>query len=223
MERLTFHARLLAVLLVVVGAYVYLAPQATYSGKTEKWMEQHAPKQVGDFVMIPGQDNPEVTYRMNEYTYNELKPYGIVARVFDRDGEQYDAVVVASRRHESFHDPRVCFTAQNWSIEREESAIIKTKTRGDVPVTVAEMLSSDPNKRRTRSIAVFFYRGPTGFHPTTLKLKWGMFVSQFRGNTDIDGVFYRIIPVGTDPDKQRLFEFIAAWLDEANETSGGYF
>lgn len=223
MEGLTTRVWALAAVIVGLGAFVALTPKSTAEVKTEDQLEQLAPTQLGEFQMIRSREDSAVSYRMDDRTYEELKPFGIVARVFEAGNRSYDVVVIASNRHESFHDPRVCFSAQGWTFTGETQDVIKT-SRGDVPVTHVTMVSGGTDgRKRTNAQGLFFYKGPGGFSATTLQLKWGMFKSRLSGNTNVDGVFYRIIPRESGTTKEELFEFTAKWLEKAGQTSNNYF
>ncbi len=102
MERL--KARMYVASALVLGAGILatgLQPERPQP-KTEAWMEQRLPRRVGSFSFVPGPDNPEQTYRMEESTYELLKPYGIVCRVFRSGSEAYDVVVIASSSRQTF-------------------------------------------------------------------------------------------------------------------------
>jgi hypothetical protein len=218
MEGLKLRVFVFAALMLVLGVLVWAAPRANTVNRSESWMEQRMPDTVGNFRYRRSADNPEQSYRMDQTTYDVLKPFGIVCRVYEFAGRAYDVVVIASRDKDSFHDPRVCFTAGGFAIRLEQRGMIKTKTRGLVPVTIAH-LSSD----RGQQSSVFFYRGPGGFTATTMGLKWDMFKEQFGGGDNIDGVFYRIIPLNRGTTDEELARFVGQFLDEAKVTSDGYF
>lgn len=186
--------------------------------KNEEWMVANSPRQIGAYQYEPGRDNPEVSYKMDEGTYDTLKPWGIVARRFRGDDKVFDAVLIASESKDSFHDPRVCFTAQQFNIDKETVDMVQTQTRGTIPVTLAEMSSKEG-----KTLTVFFYRGPGGFYPTTQDLKKNMFIHQCKTMEDPQGVFYRFIAMYPGANKADLFKFIGEFLDKSGETSGGFF
>lgn len=218
MEGLKLRAFVVAGVLLAMGAIVGLSAQpVSAGGKSEDWMKEQALTKVGAYRMETSHDDPGVTYRMPQSTYDVLVPYGIVARVFRHENQSYDVVLIASRDRRSFHDPRVCFSAQNYQIESEETIEIPTKTRGTIPATLAKM--KGPNGP---TVAVFFYRGPHGFHASTMGLKWALLFDQLKGKSDLDGVFYRIIPSG-DLSTDKLVRFIGMYMDESGRHSKGYF
>lgn len=239
MERLKKRVWIVAGVFVIWGAMLQFAPEIPRSlvrsalgvagikgssvrvaaeNKTEAWMEANTPKEVGNYHFLPSADNPAVSYKMDEGTYKELAPWGIVARRFADGDKIFDAVLIASESKDSFHDPRVCFTAQQFTIDKETVDYVQTKTRGTIPVTLAEMTSKEG-----KSLTVFFYRGPGGFFPTTQKLKLNMFLHQCKTMESPQGVFYRFIPLYLGAQKEDLFKFIAEFMDTSAGVSGGFF
>ena len=101
--------------------------------------------------------------------------------------------------------------------------MVETETRGTVPVTLVLMDGPDDRNK----IAAFLYKGPGGFYGSTQRLKVAMFLEQMKGGDDLDGAFYRFIPLNLAPDDPdpttKLKRFVAAFVDAANQASGGYF
>lgn len=221
MEGLRKRTLFLAVGFIVVGLGFRAFAQASHVKRTEKWMQTVTPKEVPGYRMEKSAANPEISYQSDKMVYDTLVPYGIVARVFQQEkGNQvYDVNVIASSTKDSFHDPRVCFTAQGWNIDKETSATVKTETRGEVKVTLAEMSHAKLGKHP----AVFFYKGPDGFTPTTAGLKIQMLKHQFMTLRDQEGTFYRVIALSRDCTTEDLLKFTGQWLDEANKVSDGFF
>ena len=206
----------IGVICVAVVVFALTAVDAM-SGKDEQWMIDNSPKQLEGFKMEP--------YKMDEVTYVTLEPYGIVARIYENTetGEKYDVVLIASKSKDSFHDPRVCFSAQGWSLNTQWSDSVETETRGVVYMTITNM--DGPGGRG--KLAAFLYRGQNKFYKSTNELKLGMFLEQLKGGKDLDGVFYRFIPNHNNPDAKQMEtdmkRFIALFLDEAARVSDGFF
>ena len=216
----------IAVLLLLAGAgAIAFTKRSIGEPKTEAWMLQNTPKQFGSYRMHASADSRDYSYKLDDVTYRTLDPYGIVARVYESSetGESYDTVVVASRSKDSFHDPRVCFSAQGWAISNQWADSVQTKTRGKVPVTLVVM--DGPGGKN--KLAAFVYKGQGKFYASTQRLKLAMFIEQLTGGHNLDGVFYRIIPQNASPDDKdqttKLKRFIGEYLDAADETSHGYF
>jgi hypothetical protein len=211
--------------LLVGGLVVAFTDRPAGEPKTEQWMLETLPLEFGDYRASSSPENNLYTYKMDEVTYGTLDPYGIVARVYtsSETNEEYDAVVIASRSKDSFHDPRVCFSAQGWAIANQWVEMVDTESRGKVPVTLVLMDSADVRNR----VAAFLYKGPGGFYGSTQRLKTAMLIEQFFGGQDLDGVFYRFIPLNLDPmDPDRttkIKRFVAEFVDAANAASDGYF
>lgn len=224
MEGLRKRVFVLAGVFVAVGiGFQAFSAQAKNITRTETWMEQVAPKELPGYTMVPSRDpkNPNVTYKSDPVVYDTLDPYGIVAREFREKGgpKHFDVNVIASSTKDSFHDPRVCFTAQGWNLDDQKEAIVKTATRGDVPVTLAEMNHADYGKHPS----VFFYKGPEGFTATTAGIKIQMLKKQFLTLKDQEGVFYRFIALSPGTSTDDLLKFVGEYLDESGKTSDGYF
>ncbi len=221
MEGLIKRAFVIAGVLIASGILINVTRPREYRQKTEDELIAMMPTKVNNmpFMVDHMGTDPRISYKMDPVSYNTLKPFGIVCRIYTDGVKKYDAVVIASRSRDSFHDPRVCFSAQGWTIERFQRAEIKTESRGVVPITLVGMSSSQEKNK----LAAFFYRGPRGtFYGSTQGLKWGMFVEKFRGGDDIDGVFYRFIP-REGVTEEEFLKFMANFLDAAKESSGGYF
>jgi exosortase len=200
-------------LFVLCGAVIIAAPKPKAApGRTEAWMESKAPLQIDNYKVTS-------TYKMDPSTYAELQPYGIVCRIFTAGVESYDVTLVASNRKTSFHDPRVCFPAQGWSFNDQQKIMIQTQTRGVIPATLITMEGDD----HSQQLAAYFYRDRKGFYPSPQGLSWSMFIDQFAGRTDNEGVFYRFMPNHKGATVDQLTHFIERYMDEAPKTSGGYF
>jgi hypothetical protein len=220
MEGLSLRAYLVAGALLLMTGWVYLTPRpGKVAGKDEAWMGKVAPAKVANYTFIAGSEDPLCTYKSPEMVYKSLVPtVGILARVYEYQGQRFDVNLIASRDKASFHDPRVCFTAQDYTITEEQAIQIKTTTRGKISATLAKMTTP----KNEQAIAVFFYRSNHGFFADTTRLKFSMLWDQIWGRTDIDTVFYRFIPDG-DVRPEKLIEFIATYMDTAGATSKGYF
>ncbi|HEY3782689.1 MAG TPA: exosortase/archaeosortase family protein [Fimbriimonadaceae bacterium] len=200
-------------LLTLTGGILYAAPKPKpLPGRTEAWMESIAPSLIGDYKVTS-------TYKMEPSTYSELQPYGIVCRIFGNGKESYDVTLVASNRKSSFHDPRVCFPAQDQSIDDQHQVLLQTATRGVIPITVISMTEGDT---KNKELAAFFYRGPKGFYATPQALSWAMLKDQFFGTND-EGVFYRFMPQNPNATEDQMEAFIKEYMDQSGKISGGFF
>lgn len=218
MNRLTQRAYLLAAVLAAAGGLYQISGAAKGPQRTEAWMQQTALTGFGKYkTMVDASLPGKVSYEMDKGTYNELKPFGIVARILS-DGERgYDVTLIASSDKASFHDPRTCFTAQGWELSGEEIVAVDTKTRGPVEITFTHLKKDGGDK-----VGAFFYRGPDGFTATTLGLKKQMLWSQFKG-VKAESVFYRFIPQEASTTKEQLLAFVRDYLDASNAPTHGYF
>jgi hypothetical protein len=218
LEGLKKRAYGLAVMFFVGGLLAHLATPAEASGHDEKWMEKAAVSHVGRFAMVPGPDPSEsVTYKMDPVTYKELAPQGIVCRDFEDGASLFDVVLVASQAKDSFHDPRVCFTAQGWQLDQESQADVPT-SRGTFPVTVARIRSENGERW-----AAFGYRTPYGFTGSTNQLKLQMFKYSLMHSQSGAGVFYRFIGMSSDITRESLLKFIQSYMNASAKVSQGFF
>lgn len=212
MERLRLRGIVLGVLLLAAGIWIQTTPRVGASTmRTEAWLEQVAPTKAGSFRV-------DSAYKMDETTYSELKPHGIVARRFGDGLRTYDVVLIASNRKESFHDPRVCFVGQGWNLLSQTQKTIST-SRGPIPITVAKMSHEGQGQR----IAAFFYKGPGGFYATPQSLTFQWLLRQLKGETENEAVFYRFIPDWDGATEDELSQFISVYLESADASSNGYF
>lgn len=221
MERLKKNLILLAALFAVVGAgaqYV-LYQHRMEKHITEKELVELAPMEWDNFKMQKAPDDDRISYKMDETTYNVLKPHGIVARVVENATEKFDVVVIASNDTDSFHDPHVCFTAQGFEFAHESTEMVQTKTRGEVPITFTRVKNKDQDL-----VAAYFYKDPTNkFHAGTTGLAIAMLKDQIVTLKRRDAVFYRVIALSPEMTKDQFLEFVGRYLDVANEKSKGYF
>jgi Protein of unknown function (DUF3485) len=207
---------LAAVLAVTGGASLVLSHPSDDKSRNEAWLETITPAKIAGYELQQSPENPKISYRMDKMTYDTLNPYGIVARVFNGQGASIDTVIIGSQKDDSFHDPRQCFTSQFWELNDLRTIQIPTKSRGNIPATFVNLKGRDRN-----SIAVFFYRGPGGFFPSTMGLKFDMLRHELATSKAADGVFYRFIAQGTTTSDQ-LLSFISQYVDEADQVSKGF-
>jgi hypothetical protein len=221
MERLTLRAFVVGGALLAAGMFIQLTPAVTLTSRTEEFMEQKAPLQVGDYKFVPDpmREKPNQSYVISPETYETLKPFGIVARVYTRGSEAYEVLLIASNDKNSFHDQRVCFSAQGYTLTSETTETMQTK-RGPVSFTLVKMTG----KERGDQLAAYFYKGPHNrFYAAPGQLTWAMFVEQFLSGTDLECVFYRFIPMRAETTKEELMRFMGSYLEEAEKSSEGYF
>lgn len=225
MEGLKSRAILCVVALFVAGGASLVFRPAQGETKTEEWMIENSPQELTGYVTQAGAEDARVSYVMSKSTYDVLEPFGIVARVYrDKEtGESFDVVLIAGRSRESFHDPRVCFSAQGWSLSNQWLDFVDTKTHGRVPVTIALMESPEQKDQ----LAAYVYKGPGGFFANAQGLKMAMLWERLLGRPASDGVFYRFIPDHRVTDQAgqttELKRFVGEYLDAASQSSRGYF
>jgi hypothetical protein len=217
MEGLTKRLFVFGGAVMAMGAIMNFAPRPSQKILTESDIEKLLPTKVGDFS-CKFEGSTAASYKMPQSTYDTLKPWGIVARVFRKANESYDVVAVASRSGESFHNPQVCFTAQGWVLSNERVELLHTKTRGDVPVTIVDMANST-----SKTNALYFFKVNSGYYGPIRECKINMAKYMFThfGKSD-EGAFIRVIPT-TEQSVDNIKKFTADWIDEANKVSNGYY
>ena len=203
-------------LLTSIGVAFNFAPRPAETSMTEDQVINMLPIKVGRFQPMM-KDGEKVSYKMDQSSYDILKPWGICARVFVNGNESYDVVAIASNSKESFHDPQICFSAQGWRLSNQREDVIRTKTRGDVPVTLVDMEQGGNEK-----VAMYFFRLSKGYYGNMGKVKRDMLTHLFTKLSKDEGAFIRIIPTG-NLDLEKMKAFAANWVDEANESSKGYY
>ena len=219
MSPIAIRTYTVAGLMLAIGVLGLLSTSRAGTGKTEAFLEEKAPVMMPGYQMVPGTEGGlRYTYKMDKGTYAALKPFGIVARQYSDGGAIFDAVLITSDSHESFHDPKICFSSQGWTFRdlREES--VDVPGVGPIPMTFAEM-----DGPRSRTVAAYFYRGPKGFVSGSKRLQLDMFQEVMMGRPAQDATFYRFIPATDGIGVDRLKTFIKTYMLAAKKSSGGYF
>ena len=218
MEGLIKRTWMLAGMVGAMGAVTMFVPPPRSKAINENWMAQRAPAAVGPYHFVSNPDTPGQSYRMGKSTYDTLQPSGIIAREYRSGDKLFDVVLIASDSGESFHDPRVCFTASGWNISHERHVLVPTQADGKVPMTFVKMTGD----KQTKS-ALYFYRGPYGYEAVARKMRFEMLVGQLIHIRNDQGVFYRFIPMSDGISDEDLTQFASQYLDEAHRVSGGFF
>jgi hypothetical protein len=209
----------LAGVLFASGAFA-MANASAKTGKRmdERMMEQKAPKSMAGYQMIPGPEGLSYSYKMPQSTYDTLKPYGIVAQTFTDGRSMFDVVLISSDNHESFHDPKICFSGQGWTFDSTRQETIDIGAGRQIPATVVEMQGPTG-----QSSAIYFYKGPVGFRSKPQALQLDMFKEVLVGHKPTDSTFYRFMPSSPGVTLEQLKGFIKTYMVSAAEESGGFF
>ncbi|HAY13066.1 MAG TPA: exosortase-associated EpsI family protein [Fimbriimonadaceae bacterium] len=207
-------------LFLAVGALANFRSKITgYERLTEDQVEQLMPQEeVAGYRYVKSDSDPMQTYKMDETTYEMLKPFGIVSRVYENNaGQRIDAVLIASDDSDSFHDQQWCFQGQGWEFSKIELRTIDTKTFGKIPVKYIEM----NHKERGSAISLFTFKGPDKkFYDSFDAMWWDFITREFKSGKPQAGSFYRFISI-YDVSKEDLDAFAAAYIDEVERTSQG--
>lgn len=219
MERLKIRTYAVGFLLLACGVALHAMPKPAYAKKDEVFMEKAAPTLVNNFKFEPSHDYPMCSYKVDKVTYETLNPFGAVGRIYSDGKESYDVLLISSNDKNSFHDNRICFQAQGYTITGQSTETIDTP-RGPVPVTLVEVTHVE----RGKMIAAMFYKGPhQKWYPLNYDLTWAMFLEQLKMGDNLDSTFYRVIPMFANPNKERLLAFIKDYVVAAEKSSNGFF
>ncbi len=201
---------LIAGLFAVFGVAVIARPTAKPYHVDEAWLERQYPTVLGKFVMQPGIDGSTGhSYKMDATTYETLKPYGIVGRTLSDGVHTMDVVTLAGDSEESFHNPLLCFQAQDWSVHWSKEIVIPTKSRGNVHATIAEASRAG----MAPQYAVYTFEGPRGTFPSPWTLKDDMFWSEFKSGKVQFGTFFRFLSLTPNMSEEQVVQFARDYLD----------
>src|SRR5687768_15313922 len=190
--------KLVLVLFALVGIAAFAIRPKVYLEKEEDWMEGTIPEQIQGYQFASStKSNPMM--KMDENTYNILDPFGIVVRAYTgpTDGKSYEFTVIAGNSRKSFHDPQICFSAQQWQlIDPRKRDVNIPSLGGKIPATVMAL-----DRHGLRGIAMYFYGGPGGWRHSPLALPVDLTIARLMLKDDIDAQFYRfIMQPATTPD-----------------------
>ncbi len=182
-------------LFIVTGVTAILLPAKHYEGKTEEWMESVVPRGLEGY-------HYQGPVKMDDRTYQILQPFGIVGRRYlGPDGRFYEVTLIAGNSRKSFHDPQVCFSAQNWRLEESRKHWVDIPALGGkVPATVIAIRSSEQ-----QGTTLYFYRTPFGFRHDPFYIPFDLALAKILMRNRVDAIFYRFI---VSP---------ASWKDENDE------
>lgn len=213
MEKLRLRLIVAIAVLLVGGLLNAAVRRPNPDAFDEKWMEQHLPRTIDGWGFIPSRENPEQSYVSSPQTYEMLKPFGIVARVYEVDGVRYDAMVIASDNPDSFHDPLVC---QSGKIVSSKVESVETRTRGRTPFFVSK---TDFDGRP--GWMVWTYQGPRGMRADVISLTTDMFLSELQTGRLGSATFFRVLSIGPKIAKDEVVRFAVRYIDLTWETAGG--
>ncbi|CAN5524653.1 hypothetical protein BH11ARM2_BH11ARM2_01570 [soil metagenome] len=212
------HLVVAGTLLLAAGVFANLSPRSKAPDRDQNWMAARLPQTFDGYNYPPSQADPQVSYRMSDITYTTLKAYGIVSRLYEKAGQRYDTVVIASANSDSFHDPAVCFQSQGSVLDEQRTGAVETKSHGTVPITLLSTTLSGQKR-----LAAFLYKGPDGFRAAPMSLLLDLFFGELRTSKVQEGVFYRFIALSSNATEDDLKKYVGEFLDASAKTSDGYF
>jgi hypothetical protein len=140
---------------------------------------------------------------MNQQTYDILEPFGIVVRQYqDEQGRILDFTVIAGNTRKPFHDPQICFSAQDWYLEEPKMRKIKIPALGDeIPATVMSMQRISQAGRR--GVAVYFYKDPIAWRHSPLYVPFDLTAAKLMLKSNADAQFFRfMLNPATEPEDE---------------------
>lgn len=190
--------KLVIALFLVAGIAAFAIKPKTYAERTEEWMEKVIPEQVPGYQFASSsKSNP--ASKMDKNTYDILDPFGIVGRQYvgQTSGRSYDATVIAGNSRKSFHDPQICFSAQQYQlIDPGLREVDIPALGGKIPTTAMAL-----DRNGMRGVAMYFYGGPGGWRHSPLILPIDLTWAKLTLQDSIDAQFYRfILQPATSPD-----------------------
>lgn len=219
MNKVRTSVAIALVAMLAAGVWAnFFAVLSGYERPTENELETWVPRQVGDYKMIAGDEDPNQSYKMDELTYEILNPFGIVARVLDNGQQRFDVVIIAGDNADSFHDQRACFRGQGWEIKDAKDVMIETEERGEIPFVLIDIKRQDGMESK----AAYAFQGPSKeIYADDFRMWQDFMISELTSGVPKPGYFYRFIPMSQDVTEEELREFIALYMDEAYRYSDG--
>lgn len=231
-----FRVKLVLVLFALVGAGAVALKVKRYDVKTEAWMEAAVPEQIPGYRFATS-TKQNVAIRMDPSTYEILQPYGIVIRRYqDSEGRLLDFTVVAGNSRKSFHDPQVCFTAQNWELINPRLRRVNIPALGgEIPATI---MGLKQQKSDERAAAVYFYKDPVGWRHSPLFVPIDLTFAKLLFWDTVDAQFFRFMvqpatqPTADTPaakeaalnkDIAEIVKFANAMFSEMKKTPDGQY
>ncbi len=203
---------------VVVGFGGIFLPVTHYEAKEEAWMESVIARDVPGFTYL-------ADVKMGDIAYQVLQPFGIVGRRYiGRDGRAYEITVIAGNSRKSFHDPQICFSAQNWELEDPSLVMVDIPAMGgEVPATVIGLKGT-----AQRGTTMYFYKTALGLYHDSFYVPFAIAIAKLAMKEEVDTQFYRFIVTpagkeGLDADIEALEAFAQATLSETAKSKGGEY
>lgn len=212
-------ARLITVTIVLLVTMVLsFAFKSDYvRDKDEAWLVNMMPTELHGYKVLPSEFGENISYKMDESSYEVLNPIGIACQrmVNDRD-LAFDVVVIAGDSMNAFHDQQICFNAQGWEILETSLIDIPTETRGKVRSFMMKIQQEDTGV----FTALYMFRSPNGFVSYN-QAKVDFFMKRLFSSKPGLGFSYRFIGLSEDLGEDDVVRFASQYLDKLNETTHG--
>ncbi|MCB0824872.1 MAG: hypothetical protein KDC26_01670 [Armatimonadetes bacterium] len=213
--------KIFVVVAVVLGIFAAwgLTSGSTKSTKPEeKWLEDQLITEVGEFELVnPMDDNPKISYKMDESSYEALEPIGMACqRMSDDRGRLYDVVIIAADSMKALHDQTVCFRAQGYELYSDEIKPIQSDVRGQYPA----IFSTIRRDGGPMINAILAFRSPRGM-VTYNRAKVDFFLYQLQKGQPGRGFSYRFMGLDETITMEDLEFFARNYMDKLYEESEG--
>jgi hypothetical protein len=178
------------ILFVLAGIAAFAINPKVYLKKEEEWMEKTVPEEIPGY-QLAGSTRTNPAMKMDKNTYAILDPFGIVVRSYmgPTDGRGYEFTVIAGNSRKAFHDPQICFSAQQWQlIDPRRRDVEIPALGGKIPATVMAI-----DRNGARGVAMYFYGGPGGWRHSPLILPVDLTFARLMLKDNIDAQFFRFI------------------------------
>lgn len=181
-----------------------------------QWLYENMPMEMDQSSVRSSDEAPNISYKMDEKTYETLDPIGIGAQVWTTPKGQFDAVVIASDSIQAFHDQRICFNAQGWIIKSLKVRNVDVPTHGMVPFTVMELERDGGGTK----YGIYTFRPPIGF-TSYERAKIGFLIHELKTGQPGMGFSYRFIGMSNGLSEDDVIDFAKEFMANAKESSKG--
>ncbi|MCU0317333.1 MAG: hypothetical protein MUC92_12145 [Fimbriimonadaceae bacterium] len=181
----------------------------------EKGLHDILPTEAGGATLVRGtESHPNVTYRMDDKTYEELVPLGIGGQHFrDSEGRIYDVVVIAGARMESFHEQQWCFAAQGWSIPKQGQYRVNTSGYG--PIDMWLMTIQQPSRQPLH--AAYTFMTPRAFRTDFSQGQRDFLLKAVTTLKPHVGYSFRFIALDPSTPQEDFTAFVVSYMDQISK------
>lgn len=156
-------------------------------------------------------------YEMDKASLDELKPDEYAAIQYrDNDGNSGDLTIIAGSHTGAFHNPEVCFRAQQWEFtENAASSLAVPGMDREIPIKRVGL-----NHRITgqKAVGLYFYKTPYGLFADTTPARIWLFFARVLG-VQQKSYFVRVLVLSSGGNKEKDFETLEQFAIEVLEST----